>query len=97
MNLLKSRKLNPMTIHARLRAIRAVLNWAVERNYLESSPLDGVSLPKIKHKVGTTLNEKQLKRLLDAPDLTTFIGLRDYVLLLTFAHTVKKPLSVREF
>lgn len=87
MSLLKSKGLKPLTIHARMRAIRALLNWAVDRKHIKVSPLDGVSLPNIKHKVGTTLTKSQLKKLLDAPDLTTFIGLRDYVLLLTFAHT----------
>jgi integrase/recombinase XerD len=87
MRLLKDNGLKPMTIHARLRAIRAVFNWAVKRNLIKQSPMLDVGLPKIKHQVGATLTKPQLKRLLDAPDLSSFVGLRDYVLLLTFAHT----------
>ncbi len=87
MTLLKSRGLKPLTIHARMRAIRALLNWAVERKHIGTSPVEDIKLPKIKHKVGATLTKTQLKKLLEAPDLSTFIGLRDYVLLLTFAHT----------
>jgi integrase/recombinase XerD len=40
-----------------------------------------------RHEVGATLTKRQLKLLLDAPDVTTFIGLRDLALMLTFAHT----------
>ncbi|MGP4072634.1 tyrosine-type recombinase/integrase [Piscibacillus sp. B03] len=85
--LMKRRSLKKMTIHARMRALRAVFNFAVRKNLLAKSPMEDIGLPRIKHQVGATLTKSQLKRLLDAPDLSTFIGLRDYVLMLTFAHT----------
>lgn len=83
----KKRGLKVSTIVTRFKALKAVLNWAVRNSYISISPLDGVPLPTTRHKVGTTLTEPQLKRLLDAPDLATFVGIRDYVMLLTFAHT----------
>lgn len=42
---------------------------------------------KINNEVGATFTKQQLKLLLDAPDLTTFIGLRDIAIMFTFAHT----------
>ncbi|MCZ1180401.1 hypothetical protein EIJ82_01770 [Alkalihalobacillus clausii] len=83
----KERGLKPNTVNARMRAIKAVMNWAIDKRYIDKTPFDDVILPSVRHQVGATLTKQQLKRLLEAPDLTTFIGLRDYVLLLTFAHT----------
>jgi integrase/recombinase XerD len=39
------------------------------------------------NEVGAIFTKRQLKLLLDAPDVTTFIGLRDLAVMLTFAHT----------
>lgn len=42
---------------------------------------------KKRHTVGATYTKKQLNKLLDAPDITQFVGLRDLAIMLTFAHT----------
>jgi integrase/recombinase XerD len=83
----KQRNLKSSTIHARMRAARTLFRWAASKGKLDRSPMEGVVVPKPRHQVGATFTKRQLKRLLEAPDLSTFIGLRDYVLMLTFAHT----------
>ncbi len=75
------------TINSRLRAGRTYFNFCVRKDYVNDNPFDGVRQLKQRYEVGATLSKRQLKLLLDAPDLTTFIGLRDLAIMLTFAHT----------
>ncbi|MBD7937036.1 tyrosine-type recombinase/integrase [Cytobacillus sp. Sa5YUA1] len=75
------------TINARLRAGRTFFNYCHRKSYIPSNPYDGIQQLRKRHEVGATFTKRQLKRLLDAPDVTTFIGLRDLAIMLTFAHT----------
>jgi integrase/recombinase XerD len=75
------------TINARLRAGRTFFNFCLRKNYINTNPYEGVQQLRKRHEVGATFTKRQLKKLLDAPDLTTFIGLRDLAIMLTFAHT----------
>ncbi|MEH7119061.1 tyrosine-type recombinase/integrase [Neobacillus vireti] len=59
----------------------------MQKGYIEKNPYDNVHQLRKRHEVGATFTKRQLKRLLDAPDTTTFIGLRDLAIMLTFAHT----------
>lgn len=75
------------TINARLRAGRTFFNFCLRKGYVNSNPYEGVQQLRKRHEVGATFTKRQLKKLLDAPDLTTFIGLRDLTIMLTFAQT----------
>jgi integrase/recombinase XerD len=75
------------TINARLRAGRTFFNFCLRKEYIDINPYDGIQQLRKRHEVGATFSKQQLKRLLDAPDLTTFLGLRDLAIMLTFAHT----------
>ncbi|MEH6992630.1 tyrosine-type recombinase/integrase [Neobacillus drentensis] len=75
------------TINSRLRAGRTFFNFCLRKEYIAKNPYDGVQQLRKRHEVGATYNKRQLKKLLDAPDVTTFIGLRDLAIMLTFAHT----------
>ncbi|MDM5330334.1 tyrosine-type recombinase/integrase [Neobacillus sp. CF12] len=75
------------TINARLRAGRTFFNFCLRKGYVDKNPYDGVQQLRKRHEVGATYSKRQLKKLLDAPDVTTFIGLRDLAIMLTFAHT----------
>jgi integrase/recombinase XerD len=75
------------TINARLRAGRTFLNFCLQKGYIDINPYEGVQQLRKRHEVGATFTKRQLKLLLNAPDLTTFIGLRDLAVMLTFAHT----------
>jgi integrase/recombinase XerD len=59
----------------------------LRKEYIAKNPYDSVKQLRKRHEVGATYNKRQLKKLLDAPDITTFIGLRDLAIMLTFAHT----------
>lgn len=75
------------TINSRLRAGRTFFNFCLRKGYIKKNPYEGIQQLKIRHEVGATFTKRQLKRLLDAPDITTFIGLRDLAIMLTLAHT----------
>ncbi|MDM5209226.1 site-specific integrase [Cytobacillus kochii] len=75
------------TINSRLRAARTFFNFCLRKDYINSNPYDGVQQLRKRHEVGATFTKRQLKKFLDAPDLTTFIGLRDLAIMLTFANT----------
>lgn len=75
------------TINSRLRAGRTFFNFCLRKEYIKANPFDGVQQLKMRHEVGATFSKRQLKKLLDAPDITTFAGLRDLAVMLTFAST----------
>jgi len=75
------------TINSRIRAGRTFFTFCLRKGYIHKHPYEGIQQLKIRHEVGATFTKRQLKRLLDAPDISTFIGLRDLAIMLTFAHT----------
>ncbi|MEH7082776.1 tyrosine-type recombinase/integrase [Neobacillus drentensis] len=74
------------SINARMRAGRTFMNYCLKKGYIDQNPFDGVSQLKKRHTVGATFTKKQLERLLESPDITQFVGLRDLAIMLTFAH-----------
>ncbi|MFB7304078.1 tyrosine-type recombinase/integrase [Heyndrickxia sporothermodurans] len=75
------------TINSRLRAGRTFFNFCLRKKYITANPFDGIQQLKTRHKIGATFTKRQLKRLIETPDITTFSGLRNLSIILTFAHT----------
>lgn len=74
------------SINSRMRAGRTFMNYCLKKGYIENNPFDGVLQLKKRHVIGATFTKKQLDKLLSAPDITQFVGLRDLAIMLTFAH-----------
>lgn len=74
------------SINARMRAGRTFMNYCLKKGYVDKNPFDGVSQLRKRHTIGATFSKRQLERLLNAPDITQFVGLRDHAIMLTFAH-----------
>jgi integrase/recombinase XerD len=74
------------SINARMRAGRTFMNYCLKKGYIDNNPFDGVSQLRKRHTVGATFTKRQLERLLNAPDITQFVGLRDLAIMVTFAH-----------
>lgn len=74
------------SINARLRAGRTFMNYCLKKDYIDKNPFDGIQQLKKRHTVGATFTKKQLNKLLDTPNITQFVGLRDLAIMLTFAH-----------
>jgi len=67
-------------------ALRNLLKFLTKRDYVVLSP-DKIELPKIARRQIEIIEYKELERLLDAPNLNTFRGLRDKAILETLFST----------
>lgn len=76
------------TIAATLRALRAFLNWAVDKErVIKFSPMEDVTIGKVRPRTIETFTRSQLRDLFEQPDLSLFVGIRDYAMLTLFIET----------
>ncbi|MCQ6282534.1 tyrosine-type recombinase/integrase [Bacillus sp. EB600] len=79
--------LKTVTINSRLRAIRAYFNFLHKHGHIEKNPVENVKLLKDRKHIIETFTKEQINKLLKAPDIETFTGLRDYTLMLLLLDT----------
>ncbi|WP_158736695.1 tyrosine-type recombinase/integrase [Alteribacillus sp. YIM 98480] len=70
-----------VTINARIRAVRSFFNFLHREGYIRKNPVQGIKLLKDRKQAVETFSREQLKELFKIPDLRTFTGMRDYVLM----------------
>lgn len=71
-----------LTSNARLlSSLRRFYRWALAEGMIEADPLARVRLPRVRPSLPDTLDEDEVERLLNAPDLSTALGLRDRAML----------------
>jgi integrase/recombinase XerD len=77
----------PATVNGYIRALKAFLNWA-DREGCELT-LKPSRLPRLKEpkKIPVTLSPEQILALLQQPKTQTFVGLRDYTMLMLMIDT----------
>lgn len=93
------RKLSPATISSRLRAVQSMCKFWESEGLLLSDPAAKIKRPRMDMKEKPIMTEKELSELLSAPDIDTYAGYRDYVLILLLADTglrINEALSLRE-
>ena len=78
---------NSVSVSDYYKCIKRFFNWLVEEGVLESSPMARIRMPKVEHKVIIPFKPEQLKTLLKFCDPSTFCGLRNRALILTFVDT----------
>lgn len=64
-----------------LSSLRRFYRWALVNGVIEHDPLTEVRLPRVQPQLPGTLDEVEVERLLEAPDLDSAIGLRDRAML----------------
>jgi len=69
------------TIARKMATLRAYFEYLVEKGICDDSPAQLISTPKIGKTLPKTLSRTEVDALLDAPDTSTSIGLRDAALL----------------
>ncbi len=69
------------TIARKLSATRAFYRYLVREGVVTSNPAQHVSTPRLDQKLPTRLEEAEVSRLLEAPDVETPLGRRDQALL----------------
>lgn len=74
-------------INCVLRSARAFFNFLVNEGYLLRSPMANVSMVKQKRTVIQTFTREQLHDVLRQPDQKTFVGVRDYTIMMLLTET----------
>ena len=69
------------TLARRISSLRSFLAWCVERGELASNPAALIDTPKLPSLLPDVLTQDEIVRLLNAPDATSKLGLRDRAML----------------
>jgi tyrosine recombinase XerC len=75
------------TIARKIAVIRSFLKFLVEEGYLSSNPAEGLPVPRQEKKLPKFLDEKEMVKLLEAPDEKNVLGIRDRAILETLYST----------
>lgn len=62
-----------------LSALRSFFTYLVKNKIVASNPLDEIDRPKLEKKIPQVLSLVELERLFNAPDMVSYLGLRDRV------------------
>lgn len=80
-SMLTIQKLKPSTINIRLRTVKAMFNWAISEGIIRESPFENVELLKVPEEDFQVISKAQERKLFNCCELTTFLGLRDALLM----------------
>jgi len=88
-------KMSPNTINRMVSAVKRIMKEAAQQGFisfelaLTFKHVDGVKVSALKERTKTTnrtrITPEQMRELVDMPDTSTLVGIRDYALLLTLA------------
>lgn len=81
------RKVQHASVATALRAIRAFLNWAVQRRVITKSPMNDITIGDPKPPTIETFTREQIRDLLAQPDPKLFVGIRDIAIIILFLET----------
>lgn len=84
---LLDRGIRPVSINTKLRAVRAFLNFLVTHGYIKRSPMESIQMLKHDKNAIETLTIAQVRALLNACNLRTFVGYCDYTIISQFLET----------
>jgi integrase/recombinase XerD len=73
--------IKPRSIARWLSSMRRLYRYLLRENYIEMDPTEFLELPKLGHSLPVTLSEKEVEKLLEAPDITDPLGFRDKAML----------------
>lgn len=73
--------LAPSTINTRLKTLRVMFGCLFDEGIISSNPINGVKNVPEHEEVIEVLDEKELSRIINAPDRRSYAGYRDYTML----------------
>ena len=79
--------LSKFTVHGHVRAIRALMNWAMLNGYLKEDPFARLPVPKLPKKLIEVLSEEEIERLFKAADSLDERGVRVRTILMVLLDT----------
>jgi len=75
------------SVYGYYKCVKRFFNWLMEEDILEKSPMQRIRPPKVEQKIIIPYEPDHLKTLLKLYDPTTFCGLRNRAMILTFVDT----------
>jgi len=87
MALLNEKQYSKSTIARKLATLRSFYKFLVKRGQIDSNPVEVIRTPKQEKKLPRFLEYEEVKRLLDTPPLTNWLGARDRAILETLYST----------
>ena len=78
-----SQKLGSKSVARKLSSLRVFYKYLVVKNILSIDPCEKVETPKVMKSIPKTLNEKEIEKLLECPDINSALGLRDKAMIET--------------
>jgi integrase/recombinase XerC len=84
---LRDREYSKSTTARKLATLRSFFKFCLKRTYVSANPLASIKTPKQEKRLPKFLEEEQVRRLLETPDVTTLLGARDRAMLETMYST----------
>lgn len=84
---MQQRDLKISTINTKLRALRSFYNFLHKNKHIKKNPLSDIKLLKQRKEIVPTFSKEQLKLLFSLCDKKTFVGIRDYTIMLLLLDT----------
>ncbi|PHC50182.1 tyrosine-type recombinase/integrase [Bacillus toyonensis] len=84
---MQRRGLKVTTINAKLRAFKSFYNFLHKHKHIKKNPIADIKLLKQRQEVVPTLSKDQIKLLLSLCDRKTFVGVRDYTIMMLMLDT----------
>lgn len=84
---MQRRGLKVTTINAKLRAFKSFYNFLHKHKHIKKNPIADIKLLKQRKEVVPTLSKEQIKLLLSLCDRKTFVGVRDYTIMMLMLDT----------
>lgn len=81
------KRISAATLRQWLSIVRSFFGWLNRNGHLLHNPAESLALPRPEQSLPRVLNETELARLIETPDLQTAIGLRDRALMETLYAT----------
>ena len=74
---LKQKKLSINTVDSSIRSIKVFFKWLEDNLYILLNPWDNIILPRPPQPIPTVLTEKEITKLINQPNVSTYTGIRD--------------------
>lgn len=84
---LRKRKLKDATVQARYRALHRFFGWLVKYRYIDQSPMQGVSRPRVVPEPVIPYTDSEVRRMLEATRCWPVSALRDQVMIYLLYNT----------
>lgn len=81
---LNDKNSNKRTIVRRLSSLRTFFRYALSQNLISQNPVEELDTPKLEKKIPISLSYDQVKKLIEQPDTSDYLGFRDRVIMELF-------------